>query len=184
MVPVVRITNYCPICPREHCPDCPDAPDCLSCECDTQIAGHQMVVIEGGQMLSMRKDPRFLRFQSWADLPTNALPEDACVTTIFAHYDCFISNCGTLDDEIVAPDDRDSRHCDACRRCLDLGHRVYQVTVWCPEKAAEVENGNPEYTLDATCEKLILCPSCIRKILGEGDEAEGDVILYERTTEN
>ncbi|CAB4131675.1 hypothetical protein UFOVP276_74 [uncultured Caudovirales phage] len=173
MVPAVRITDTCPICPARQ-------PDEDNEERATQLAGSQMAVIEGGRMLAMRKDPRFMRFQSWTELPSNELPEDTYVTVLFTHYDCFVGNCGSLQDDIAESDDRDSRHCDACRRCLDLGHKVYQVTIWCPaEDVTERENGGPEFVLDATCEKLILCPGCIQKILGEGDETEGDAILQE-----
>jgi hypothetical protein len=138
-----------------------------------------MCVIEGGNMVAMRRDPRFLRFQSWADVPPDDLPDGIRSILLFLHCDCFESSCGELEEELVVPDDRDSRHCDLCRRGLDDGHKVFQVTEWCPERDAELENGQPEFILDASCEKIILCPSCLKKILGEGDEEEGDALLLE-----
>jgi len=150
-----------------------------SCLCGDLIAGRQLTVIENGRMVPLKRDPRFLRFQSWNDVPMEEVPDDIHRILLYVHCDCFESSCGELEEEVVVPDDRDSRHCDLCRRLFDADHRVFQCTEWCPESEAEVENGNPEFVLDATCEKLLLCPGCIRRILGEGDEAEGDAILQE-----
>ena len=44
---------------------------------------------------------------------------------------------------------------------------------------ASIENGNPEFVLDASVEPVLLCPGCMKLILGEGDEEEGDALLNE-----
>jgi hypothetical protein len=136
-------------------------------------------MIESGYMQPMLKDPRFFRFVAWAAVPLDDRPEGAVSILILIHQDCFMSSRGELEDELAAPEARDSRHCDLCRRRFDPYHKMFQVTEWCPMPEASDENGQPEFVLDPTVEKILLCPGCMKRILGEGDEEEGDAYLTE-----
>ena len=147
--------------------------------CSELLADHQLTVIESGYMTPMLKDPRFFRFVAWAEIPLEDRPDDAINTRVFVHQECFQSNLGELEEEIVAEDDRNSRHCDLCRRKFDAYHRVFRVTEWCPMPDTSVENGRPEFVLDATVDNVLLCPSCLKRIFGEGDEEEGDALINE-----
>jgi hypothetical protein len=147
--------------------------------CGELLADRQLAVIESGYMTPMGKDPRFFRFVPWASIPRMDRPDDAVNIRLFVHQECFTSSQGELEEELVDADFRDSRHCDLCRRNFDAHQRVFQVTEWCPEPEASIENGRPEFVLDATVEKVLLCPGCIKNILGEGDETEGEAYLME-----
>ena len=148
--------------------------------CSDILADSEVSVIESGYMLPMLKDPRFFRFEAWANVPRSERPEDATNILLFVHTSCLLSNIGSIEDaELVEPDQRDSRHCDMCRRRFDPYHKVFKVTDWCPMPDASIENGNPEFVLDASVEPVLLCPGCMKLILGVGDEEEGDALLNE-----
>jgi hypothetical protein len=42
-----------------------------------------------------------------------------------------------------------------------------------------IENGRPEFVQDASVDSVLLCPSCLKRIFGEGDEEEGDALISE-----
>lgn len=144
--------------------------------CSDLLADHQLTVIESGFMTPMLKDPRFFRFTAWAEIPVDERPDDAINIRIFVHQWCFQSNLGELDEELVLGD---SKHCDLCRRKFDTYHRVFRVTEWSPMPDTSIENGRPEFVQDASVDSVLLCPSCLKRIFGEGDEEEGDALISE-----
>ena len=155
---IVRPSFPCNICGETLAEEDPEVPP----EPRTDL-----VVIENGKILPMYKDPNFFAFHSWADVPPDAMPEGVETEVSIWHAKCFEDCCKTVDSSDHAVS---NRYCARCDKDFDDDQYGNMVT-------HGVIDDEEVFIEDGSAAQIHLCRPCLLKILGEGDEEEGEALL-------
>jgi hypothetical protein len=126
----------------------------------------ELVLVESGQLLTMKKDPRWLWF-----LPDHnndrepQLQREAVVE--YYHADCFIDKMRGCEWGINAP-----THCDLCEKDFRTSRWAFRIRLG--HQDAETSCFVP---LEDASNEALLCPNCIAEGFGEGCIEEGELLL-------
>jgi len=126
----------------------------------------EFVLVESGQMIPMRRDPKHLRFQpdhsnEWdKKLQNHAVLE-------FYHADCFLDRMRGAEWGSYSPN-----ACDLCEADFRRSRWAFRVRLG----RQDFESGI-FVPLEDQRNETVLCPGCIFEGFGEGDMEEGELLL-------
>jgi hypothetical protein len=144
--------------PNFHCAFCGER---FGCDPDREL-----IIVESGQMVPLRKDPSWLRFFPDHDNEREPELQDSAVVEYY-HAECFIDRMRGCEWGLNAP-----VACDLCGKDFHrfrwafrmmLGRQDYETSCFVP--------------MSDTNNEAMLCPSCICEGFGEGDIEEGELLL-------
>jgi hypothetical protein len=126
--------------------------------CGSPFADRELVLVESGQFLPMKKDPNSMRFKTDWKRPADDRPETAVMRLV--HFDrCFI----TLFDRagLLWRSDPSPHKCHACGHSFRKDRWAFRYTVG--ELNADMDfDPDPEIPF-----KGILCSKCTMAVFGE-----------------
>jgi hypothetical protein len=137
--------------------------------CRDDLGDEELVLIESGQVKSMKKDPSCLVFSADWILPIELQPE---FTVVFAgHFGCFHSIMNRLN---LGWGDRVNDH-----RCSSCDHH-FSTDRWAFRCSIGGISRDQDFDIDIEIpRKVVMCAACMAKVFGRGNKNVGDKRLYE-----
>jgi hypothetical protein len=138
------------------------------CSCGKSIGSVDLVFMESGQVLPMKKDPRFLRFYPDWLRPKDELLPTLRVVKVLLHQEC-LSDDGDKAGILINYEMPDW-HCQNCGLDFSTDKWAYRFTFG---------SANKDCLLVPDGRQVMLCSHCTAALFGSGDEEKGDAVLFD-----
>lgn len=136
------------------------ADKCIFCGEEFELdCERELVLLESGEMIPMKKDPGYLRFQPGPTAPDGVVE--------FYHADCFIDRFRRTEWGQNSP-----LGCDLCDASFKRTKYAFRARLG----LHDFETGLFD-ALDDPRNSTLLCPECLSEGFGEGDIEEGELLL-------
>jgi len=141
-----------------------------SCQwCKQEFAKEELVMIESGQVLPMKKDPSKLRFYADWQRPPKEQPLSVVVKVF--HFECFFHTMERLDLGWFIRSEE--KLCAACDHRFKDDRWGFQYTV-----GSVGDGGDFEQDISIP-DRPLMCSRCTSLVFGHGDEEAGDRRIHQ-----